>query len=208
VDFTPFVLSQLPAPPVRVVEIGCGPKGGITPALVAAGHDAIGVDPRAPNGGRFRAIPLEELGEDRFDAVVGERVLHHVEPLGPALDKLAQLAPLLVLEEFAWEQMDGPTRDWYEAQHRALRAAGVEPVGPSDWARWEDEHVDLHRSDVLRRELAEHYDERHFEWRPYLYRWLGGPATRQLEQGLIDAQGIRPLGFRWVGVSRSWARSE
>src|SRR5438045_899253 len=88
VDFTPFVLSQLPGPPARVVEVGCGPKGGITPALVAAGHDAIGVDPRAPDGGRFRAIPLEELGEDRFDAVVGERVLHHVEPLGPALDKL------------------------------------------------------------------------------------------------------------------------
>jgi hypothetical protein len=208
VDFTPFVLSQLPAPPARVLEIGCGPDGGITPSLVAAGHDAFGVDPRAPAGERFRAMRFEALDEDRFDAVVGERVLHHVEPLGPALDKLAHLAPLLVLEEFAWEQMDAATRDWYEGQHSILRAAGVEPVGPPDWARWENEHMDLHPSDVLRRELAARYDVRHFEWRPYLYRWLGGPATQALEQGLLDAKAIRPLGCRWVGVSRSWARSE
>jgi len=207
VDFTAFVLSQLPSRPARVLEIGCGPDGGITPALVDAGHDAVGLDPRAPDGERFRAIRLEELGDNEaFDAIVGERVLHHVDPLGPALDKLARLSPLLLLDEFAWEQMDAPTRDWYEAQHRTLRAAGVEPIGPPDWARWEDEHVDLHRSDVLRRELTRRYEERHFEWRPYLYRWLAGPATFALEEGLLAARAIRPLGFRWVGVSRSAPR--
>src|SRR2546421_6053269 len=170
VDFTAFVLSQLPAPPARVLEIGCGPDGGIRPALASAGHDVLGVDPRAPDGERYRKVRFEELDEQPFDAVVGERVLHHVEPLSPALDKLARIAPLLILDEFAWEQMDGATRDWYESQHRALTAAGVEPVGPPDWARWEDEHADLHRSDVLRQELGERYDERRFEWRPYLYR--------------------------------------
>src|SRR2546430_7749794 len=136
VDFTAFVLSQLPSPPARVLEIGCGPDGGITPALAEAGHDALGVDPRAPEDGRYRTMPLEALDEGRFDAVVGERVLHHVDPLGPALDKLARMAPILILEEFAWEQMDELTRDWYESQHRALVAAGVEPIGPADWARW------------------------------------------------------------------------
>jgi SAM-dependent methyltransferase len=202
VDFIAFVLSQLPPAPVRVLEIGCGPTGGITPALAEAGHDAVGIDPRAPDGAHFRAVTLEELDDGPYDAIVGERVLHHVDPLGPALDKLARTAPLLILEEFAWEQMDAPTRDWYESQHRTLIAAGSRPNGPRDWARWEAEHVDLHRSDVLRRELAKRYDERHFERRPYLYRWLGGPATRTLEEGLIAAGAIRPLGFRWVGVSR------
>jgi hypothetical protein len=207
VDFTAFVLSQLPRPRARVLEIGCGPDGGITTALVDAGHDATGIDPRAPARERFRAIALEQLGDDeRFDVIAGERVLHHVEPLGPALDKLARLAPLLVLEEFAWEQMDGATRDWYERHHRTLRAAGVETIGPPDWARWEAEHVDLHPSDLLRRELAARYDERELEWRPYLYRWLGGPATLELEEGLLRAGAIRPLGFRWVGVSRSFPR--
>jgi hypothetical protein len=202
VDFTAFVLSQLPPPPARVLEIGCGPDGGVTPALADAGHDAIGIDPRAPDGERYRRMPLENLDDQRADAVVGERVLHHVEPLGAALEKLARIAPVLILEEFAWEQMDGTTRDWYESQHRALVAAGVESNGPATWARWEDEHVDLHRSDVLRRELAARFQERHFEWRPYLYRWLAGPATESLEETLIGAGAIRPLGFRWVGVSR------
>jgi len=202
VDFTAFVLSQLPPPPVRVLEIGCGPNGGITPALAEAGHDALGVDPDAPEGGRYRRTRFEALDEERFDAVVGERVLHHVDPLGPALDKLARIAPVLILEEFAWEQIDEPTRDWYQSQHRTLVAAGVEPSGPADWARWQDAHVDLHRSDVLRRELAARFEERRFEWRPYLYRWLCGPATESLEETLIGVGAIRPLGFRWVGVSR------
>jgi hypothetical protein len=202
VDFISFVLSQLPSGPVRVLEIGCGTDGGITPGLVEAGHDAVGVDPRAPEGPRFRRIQLEDLDEDGFDAVVGERVLHHVDPLGPALDKLARLAPLLLLDEFAWEQMDEATRDWYESQHRALAAAGIEPHGPPDWASWDEEHVDLHRSGTLRRELNERYDERLFEWRPYLYRWLRGPMTQALEESLITAGAIKPLGFRWVGVSR------
>src|SRR6266516_2651142 len=56
VDFTAFVLSQLPPPPVRVLEIGCGPNGGITPALGDAGHDALGVDPDAPEDGRYRRM--------------------------------------------------------------------------------------------------------------------------------------------------------
>ena len=104
--------------------------------------------------------------------------------------------------KYAWEHMDEATSDWYESQYRALTAAGVEPIGPPNWARWEDEHVDLHRSDVLRQELGARFDERLFEWRPYLYRWLAGPATESLEEALIAAAAIRPLGFRWVGVSR------
>jgi len=207
VDFTAFVLSQLPPAPARVLEIGCGPEGGITPALVEAGHDAIGVDPRAPEGDRFRASTFQELDNETFDVVVGERVLHHVEPLGPSLDKLAGLGSRLILEEFAWEQMDEPTRDWYQSQHAALTAAGIDPIGPADWADWEAEHVDLHPSDLIRRELASRYQEDHFEWRPYLYRWLAGPATESLEETLIAVGAIRPIGLRWSGVSRS-SRSE
>jgi len=203
VDFTAFVLSHLPAPPARVLEIGCGPAGGITSALADAGYEAIGVDPRAPDGDRFRAMTFQELDEGPFDAVVGERVLHHVEPLGPSLDQLANLARVLILEEFAWEQMDAPTRDWYQSQHAALTAAGVEPFGPADWSNWEAEHVDLHPSDLLRRELDARYEERHFEWQPYLYRWLAGPVTQPLEETLIAAGAISPLGFRWLGLSRS-----
>jgi hypothetical protein len=199
-DFATFALSQLPPTPARVLEAGCGWRGGITPALAEAGYDMLGIDPDAPAGDHFRAVTLEQLDEQPFDAVVAERVFHHVHPLGPALDKVARMAPLFVLDEFAWERMDEPTCDWYEAQHRALTAAGSEPIGPPDLAQWRAEHDDLHPSHVLLEELRKRFDERFYEDRPYLYRWLVGPATEALEQALLDAGVIQPIGFRWVGV--------
>jgi hypothetical protein len=208
VDFTGFVLSQLPPPPGRVLEVGCGREGGVAPALVTAGYDVLAVDPNAPEGPFYRQLTLEEFDDPGpFDAVVAGRVLHHVHPLGPALDKLAGLAPLLILDEFAWNHMDEPTVDWYEAQHRLLVAAGREPKGPAELAEWRARHADLHPYETLRAEVAARYDERDFEWRPYFYRWLGGPASEALEEGLISAGAIRPIGFRYAGVRRETVRS-
>jgi hypothetical protein len=129
-------------------------------------------------------------------------VFHHVHPLGEALDKVARLAPLFVLDEFAWERIDEPTRDWYEGQHRALRAAGREPHGPPDLSEWRNRWEGLHPSQAVRAELVARFDERLYEDRPYLYRWLDGPATEPLERSLIDAGAIRPIGFRWIGEAR------
>jgi Methyltransferase domain len=202
-DFATYALSQLPAPPARVLEIGCGKDGGITPALLEAGYDARAVDPRAPHGERYRAVRFQELGDERYDAVVAERVLHHVHPLGQSLERLAALAPLLVLDEFAWDRIDAETGDWYEAQHRALRASGAQPKGPPTLTEWRQKWTDLHPADRLRQGLAKCYVERVYEPRPYLYRWLGGPVTEALEAGLISAGAIRPVGFRWVGAVRA-----
>ena len=207
-NFTEFVLSQLPQPPGRVLEVGCGRKGGVASALASAGYEVLAIDPDAPEGPLYRQVALEELDEPGpFDAVVAGRVLHHVHPLGSALDKLAGLAPLLILDEFAWNHLDGPTVEWYEAQHRLLVAAGREPKGPPDLAEWRARHADLHPYETLRAEVAERYDERSFEWRPYLYRWLQGPASEALEEGLISAGAIRPIGFRYAGVRRETVRS-
>jgi hypothetical protein len=208
VDFTEYALSQLPPPPRRVLEVGCGHEGGIAPALAAVGYDVLAIDPDAPAGPLYRRVTLEELDDPGpFDAVVAGRVLHHVHPLGPALDKLAALAPLLLLDEFAWNHMDEPTVDWYESQHRVLRAAGREPKGPPNLTEWRARHSDLHPYETLRAELDTRFEERHFEWRPYFYRWLEGPATESLEAGLIEAGAIRPIGLRYAGVRRETVRS-
>jgi hypothetical protein len=208
VDFTEFALSQLPDPPRRVLEVGCGHEGGVARELAAAGYEVLAIDPEAPEGPPYRRITLEELDDPGpFDAVVAGRVLHHVHPLAPALDKLVALAPLLVLDEFAWNHMDEPTVDWYHAQHRVLVAAGREPKGPPDLHEWRWRHSDLHPYETLRAELDARYDERYFEWRPYFYRWLEGPATEALERGLIAAGAIRPIGFRYAGVRTETVRS-
>ena len=202
-----FVLSQLPPAPARVLEVGCGKEGGITPALAAAGYDVIGVDPRAPEGPLFRQLTVEELAPTEYDAVVAARVLHHVADVDVAFDTLAAAAPVLILDEFAWERLDEPTIDWYEGQYRMLALAGAEPPGPPDLAEWRREHADLHPSDVLRAALDARYEQRYFAWRPYLYRWLGGPATFELEQLLVDSDLIRALGFRYAGTSTDTTRS-
>jgi Methyltransferase domain len=207
-EFPVYVKNHLPPPPQRVLEVGCGWEGGVAPQLAAAGYDVLAVDPQAPEGPLYRNVSLEELDDPGpFDAVVAGRVLHHVHPLGPALGKLAVLAPLLVLDEFAWNHMDEPTVDWYESQHRLLVAAGREPKGPADLAAWRAAHSGLHSFETVRREIDARYEERASEWRPYLYRWLDGPATEALESALIDAGAIRPIGFRYAGVRRPTVRS-
>jgi hypothetical protein len=207
-DFAAYAKNQLPPPPARVLEVGCGREGGVAPELADAGYDVLAVDPEAPSGPLYRRVTLEELDEDSpFDAVVAGRVLHHVHPLGPALDKLRRLAPLLVLDEFAWNHMDEPTVEWYEGQHRVLVAAGRAPHGPGDLEEWRARHADLHPYETLRGELDARYEERHFEWRPYFYRWLEGPVSESLEESLIAAGAIRPIGFRYAGVRTETDRS-
>ncbi len=191
-----------------MLEVGCGREGGIAPALATAGYDVLAIDPYAPEGPLYRQTTLEELDDPGpFAAVVAGRVLHHVDPLPAALDKLAALAPQLILDEFAWNHMDEPTVDWYESQHRVLVAAGREPKGPSDLSEWRRRHADLHPYETLRTEIDARYDERHFEWSPYFYRLLEGPATESLEAGLIAAGAIRPIGFSYAGVRRETERS-
>lgn len=199
--FGTFVLNQLPPPPGRILEVGCGREGGLVAFLVDAGYDALGVDPHAPEGGRFVQATFQEL-EGEWDAVVAGRVLHHVSPLGEGLDLLASFAPLLVVDEFACDRIDHAAQDWYEGQHRMLRASGVEPNGPADLDEWRERHPGLHPHVVLLAALRERYDERALEWGPYLSRWLGGPSSESLEQTLIDAALIAPIGYRWAGFAR------
>jgi hypothetical protein len=205
-DFGTFVLKQLPPPPLRVLEVGCGHEGGLVELLAGAGYDVLGVDPHAPEGARFVQATFQEL-EGGWDAVVAGRVLHHVDPLDEGLDLLASLAPLLVVDEFAHDRIDRAAQDWYEGQHRMLRASGLEPNGPADLDDWRARHPGLHRHDVVLAGLRARYDERVLEWHPYLSRWLGGPSSESLEETLIAAELIPAIGYRWAGVSTSTTRS-
>lgn len=187
-----------------MVEIGCGDRGGLVRKLAARGYEPVGVDPRAPDGGRFRKLAFEEWDEPGpWDAAVCGRVLHHVEPLGPAIERLAGLAPLVLVDEFAWNHIDDATGEWYEGQHRMLRASGHAPPGPATVEEWRAAHEGLHTYEQVRAELDARFRERVFIRRPYLYRWLDGPSSEALEESLTAAGAIRPIGWLYAGVART-----
>lgn len=207
--FLEFCRDQLPPPPARVLDVGCG-QGGLTTALAVAGYDVLGIDPLAPTGDRFRRLKLEDVEDvESFDAVVASYSLHHLRDLDAGLDKIAGLLPsggVLVVDEFAWDRLDETTLDWLYGQRRALAAAGHgdAPASHDELRReWDAEHLGLHGFAALRRGLETRFDEREFAWVPYLHLTLAGVATEVLEQALIEAGAIQALGFRYAGVARA-----
>jgi hypothetical protein len=199
--FSDYVLRNLPSPPLRVLEVGCGNQGGVTPALVAAGYDVLAIDPRAPEGPRYRRITLEELEPEPFDAVVAGRVLHHVTPLAPALAKLAAMAPILIADEFAFDRIDAAVQQWYETLYRERCDAADHPTGPPDLDAWRSRHIDLHSSETLLAALDAVYETEEMEWRPYLYHWLGD-ETEPLERAAIEAAELPAIGYRFTSRAR------
>ena len=207
--FLEFAREQLPPAPARVLEVGCG-QGELTTALSVGGYDVLGIDPVAPHGDLFRRLKLEDLEEtESFDAIVAGYSLHHIRDLDAGLGRIAALLAsggILVVDEFAWDRLDETTLDWFYGQRRALGAAGHGHVPASleeQRLEWESEHLGLHGFAALREGLGARFDEREFEWVPYLHRLLAGVPTEVLEQALIDAGVIQALGFRYGGVVRS-----
>jgi SAM-dependent methyltransferase len=196
-----FVADRLPGPPARVLEVGCG-RGDLTLALADAGYDVTGIDPAAPPGPRFRRLKLEDLGagDGPFDAVVASRSLHHVGNLDLALDRILDLlvpGGVLVLDEFAWDRVDLATAAWY------LERLDDPPASLDAFiADWHAEHVGLHGYAAMRASLDAHFEERHFEWTPYLYRTLGRPSAVIDEDERIRRGDIQGTGFRYVGEAR------
>ena len=195
-DVTEWVRSQLPPAPVRVLEVGCG-DGALARALADAGYDVLAIDPVAPAGPLFLRTTIEDLDDPGpFDAVVAGRSLHHVVDLDAVLAKVAQLAPLLVLDEFAWDRLDDRTARWYDEQ----RSRSDDPPPPA--AEWRRKHARLHGFATLRDALARHFDERSFEPVPYLHRYLHLPDLEPVEAQLIATGRLNALGFRYVGEAR------
>lgn len=176
-------------------------------ALVDSGYDAVGVDPEAPAGRRFVRARFETLAPSNsllrgIEAVVAGRVLHHVHPLDGGLDRLAEIAPLLVVDEFAWDLVDASAQAWYEARHASLSVSGLEPPGPASLASWRERHRTLHPYRPLLEGLRARWRETALEWLPFLHRWLGDDPSEALEREQVEAGAFPAIGWRWAGTRR------
>jgi SAM-dependent methyltransferase len=208
----PVVRAALPAPPARVVELGCGRVGGHVPAMRAAGYDALGVDPEAPAGDEYRRIEFERLDERvaPLEAVVASTSLHHVADPAQVLDAIARLlAPegRMIVVEWDWESFDEHTADWCFARlpagedgwlhhHRAAWAASGRPW--SAYLRgWAEEHG-IHAAGRLLDLLGERFRLGRPAYRPYFFADLAETAEAD-EQAAIDAGEIRATRLQVVG---------
>jgi SAM-dependent methyltransferase len=201
VHFQAFVEAHLPAPPGRVLEVGCG-RGGLARAIARLGYRVSAIDPEAPVGPIFHAVSLEQFSDSGpFDAVVASLALHHIPDLSGALGKIERLlrpGGRLIVNEHAWDRLDEPTARWYLEQRAATGADAPRSVEQC-LAEWAADHDGLHGSAAMRSELDQRFEERVFAWRPYLNRELGDAIDEQAEQDLIEAGAIQATGFRYVG---------
>jgi SAM-dependent methyltransferase len=207
-SFRAFLSERLPAPPARLLEVGCA-DGALADSLVADGYEVVAVDPEAPEGAHFRRVTLEGYEDDAgsFDAIVAIIALHHVHDLSAGLAKLALLLSpngQLVLAEFAKERLTGATARWYHAQRLALAAVGREDsAAASDFeswhAQWLQDRADIHPAAALLAALTERFDTVELEWTPYLYSYRLDDSLEPAERALIETGEIDAIGFRYVG---------
>jgi len=186
----PFVHGQLPDPPARVLEIGCGPAGGFVPMLHASGYDATGVDPEAPPGPWYVQAEVERYGiPEPAAAIVACTSLHHVADLGEVLDLAAEaLIPggVLVAVEWARERFDEATARWCFSRL----------AQPEDQHGWLGERLAQWRS-----ELHARFDCQGLAYGPYYFPDLAGTSEAD-EQAAIDAGQIQANRIQYHGRRR------
>ena len=163
-DVAGFADAHLPAPPARVLEVGCG-RGELALGIARRGYDVVAIDPHAPEGDIFRAVTLEAFTDpDPFDAAVAVGSLHHIADLRRALDKVRELLAhggRVLVREHAWERFHRPTAEWYAAKRAAQQAARPQAV-EACLAQWRQDHAELHTFEALRSELDRRFTERFF----------------------------------------------
>jgi SAM-dependent methyltransferase len=217
----PFVRAQLPPVPARVVEIGCGPLGGFVPRLDAAGYEATGVDPEAPQEPRYRRVEFEQYEMPELaDAMVACTSLHHVADVGNVMDLVeAALVPggLLVVVEWARERFDEATArwcfdrlppdggdpNWLQQQRTEWLESGLPWATYSrSWA----EAKGLHAGEDILRELRGRFGGGATNRGPYYFPDLEGISAAD-EQAAIDRGEIQANRIDYVGHRRSSPRA-
>jgi SAM-dependent methyltransferase len=178
--------------------VGAG-GGELAAALRDDGHDVVAIDP-ASESPDVRAVALIDLDEPAasFDAALAVVSLHHVEPLRPSLERLAELvrpAGVLAIDEFDIDRLDERATAWWLARrdddHHRTPAEIIAEM-----------RAHIHTVARLRAELEPWFELGAAVHGPYLHRWHLPPGLLPDEQRAIAAGDIPATGARIVGVRR------
>jgi SAM-dependent methyltransferase len=188
-----FLISYIPVG-AEVLEIGCG-DGRVACELLKRGYRVTGVDsdPEVVAKAQERGVPAvvgswpEFDGNASFDAIAFTRSLHHINPLDEAIvHARGLLSPegLLLIEDFAFEEANEATIDWFVKVLRSKQGmALINPVADqlatdllssrNVMETWHHNRGhDLHDIMKMNKAVAERFGVRETESVPYLYRYL------------------------------------
>jgi SAM-dependent methyltransferase len=210
-----LISTALPRPPARLLEIGCGAAGGIVPAALTAGYEAVGVDPQAPDAPMYRRVPFEEFEpRSAFDAVVSVQALHHLPDLRQAFERVDSMLAddaVLVIVEWAWERIDERTARWlfgqlpadggigWAGERRASWQASGQP-----WDQYRDEWArghGLHTWHAVETALQTRFAAVSQAAVPSLFGDVA-EISESAERAAIDAGQIAATGVHWIGRRR------
>jgi SAM-dependent methyltransferase len=213
----------LPAPPARVLEVGCG-RGALAAALRDLGHEVTGVDPDAEMAAAAgeRGVPVIQADirdvSGEYEVVLFTRSLHHAENLDDIVaHAVTLLAPggQVVVEEFAWERVDRTAADFLYDNRALLVATGLldtEPTSGDLLDAWVAGHDFLHRGSTMLAALGRAGSDLTAVSTAMLWRLTGGPgggvwsepaarvadahdAIRRAEERRIAAGTLPPIGL-------------
>jgi SAM-dependent methyltransferase len=188
-----FLISYIPVG-AEVLEIGCG-DGRVACELLKRGYRVTGVDsdPEVVAKAQERGVPAvvgswpEFDGNASFDAIAFTRSLHHINPLDEAIVHARGLLNpegLLLIEDFAFEEANEATIDWFVKVLRSKQGmALINPVADqlatdllssrNVMETWHHNRGhDLHDIMKMNKAVAERFGVRETESVPYLYRYL------------------------------------
>ena len=210
-----FIRPELPPAPALAVEIGCGRFGGFVPRLKAAGYEAVGVDPNAPEEPGYERAEFEQYQvPSPVAAVVACVSLHHVADLDVALDAIAAaVVPggAVVIIEWASERFDERTARWCFGHlgpagteedatwlHHARDAFAESGRSWDEYLREWAQEEKLHRGEQVVSGLDARFSRVSCVTGPYFFAELDGVSFGD-EQAAIDAGLLEPVGIRYVG---------
>lgn len=209
----PKVRPFLPPPPAVVVELGCGSHGGFVPLLNESGYEALGADPRAPEGMSYQRVEFEQAElPGPLDAVVACTSLHHVADPALVLDRVAEhLLPggVVAVVEWDWERFDEATARWcferldptsdhrWLHHHRDRWLASAEPW-ENQLHGWAADHG-LQSCTTILRALNDRFEPIHCSRGPYFFADLAD-TSEQEELRAIDTHVIQATRIDYVGL--------
>jgi SAM-dependent methyltransferase len=188
-----FLTSHIPVG-ANILEVGCG-EGQVAGELLRRGYrvTALDSDPEAVGRAQERGVPAvvgswpQFDGRVSFDAIAFTRSLHHISPLREAIARTCELLDptgLLLIEDFAFEEADETTIDWFVKVLRSKRGGALINPGAGQLVTellsstsvldaWRNNlWYDVYTSTTMNEAIAEHFVVRETQSVPYLYRYL------------------------------------